>query len=165
MRLREGYTAAACCKPAEADSICGYYSHNQIMIVHKRDCVNLKKVDPERVVPLVWAEIKADAEYRPDSDYRQLDALDWRVLKHHQTMGVDYSLVVARSLHTRKDIIFERHRKLRGLKLLQRVKPVMMQYRKGVVDNKWIKHRNHTYYELTKKGQKYLEYHEQQETK
>jgi len=38
-----------------------------------------------------------------------------------------------------------------------------MQYRKGIVDNKWVKHRNHTYYKLTEKGTKYLDYFEKSE--
>lgn len=151
---------AKCCKPCEADTIEGYYSHNMVMIVHKRGCPNLGKVEGERRVSLEWQEILDSPDYVPDADYQQLDSLDWRVLRHHRRMGVDYSHVVARALHVSKDDIFACHRKLRQMKLLARVKPLIMQYRKGIVDNKWIKHRNHTYYELTEKGRRYLEHHE-----
>lgn len=160
MNLREGYSLAKCCRPSQDDEIEGYYSHNMVLIVHRRVCGNLGKVDPERLVKLSWSEIVTDQEFIPDDDYQELDDLDWKVLRHHQVMGVDYSHVVARALNATKDEVFARHRKLRSLKLLERVKPLMMQYRKGIVDNKWIKHRNHTYYELTGKGERYLEYHE-----
>ena len=48
---------------------------------------------------------------------------------------------------------------MREMGLLERVEPLIIQYRKGIVDNKWIKHRNHTYYGLTSKGESYLRYH------
>jgi predicted transcriptional regulator len=67
-------------------------------------------------------------------------------------MGVDYAAVVAKCLNIDRATVFKRHRKLRDLKLLARVQPRMIQYRKNIVDNKWIKHRNHTYYEITDKG-------------
>ncbi|MFH2049803.1 MAG: DUF2250 domain-containing protein, partial [bacterium] len=71
--------------------------------------------------------------------------------------GVDYSLVVARKLNIPKQAAFDCHKKLREMGLLERVKPLIIQYRKGIVDNKWIKHRNHTYYDLTDKGKSYLD--------
>jgi hypothetical protein len=160
MKLKEGYSRAKCCRPDHGDQIKGYYSHNMIMIVHKVSCTNLCKVDSERLVDLIWEDIAAAPEFEPAADYDKLDALDWRIMRHHRKMGVDYSHVVARILHVKRDDVFQRHDKLRSLKLLERVKPVMMQYRKGIVDNKWIKHRNHTYYDLTEKGRKYLEYHD-----
>jgi predicted transcriptional regulator len=95
-------------------------------------------------------------EEKPDKDYYDLDELDFRVLQHHQSMGVDYSWMVAGALNIDPDLIFERHKKLKDLKLLKRVEPVMIQYRKNIVDNKWIKHRNHTYYQITTRGEIYL---------
>ncbi len=160
LKLREGYSLAKCCNAAPDEPISGYYSHNQIMIVHRSDCENLAKVDDSRIVGLQWNDILAAADFTPEADYDQLQELDWRILKHHQVMGVDYSHVVARALNAAKEDVFEHHRKLRELKLLTRVKPLMMRYRKGVVDNKWIKHRNHTYYELTPKGVDYLNHYE-----
>jgi predicted transcriptional regulator len=73
-------------------------------------------------------------------------------------MGIDYSLMVADILGVNPEDIFERHKKLRDLKLLKRVQKVMVRYREKIVKNKWIKHRNHTYYEITPKGERYLEY-------
>jgi hypothetical protein len=160
MKLREGYSLAKCCRAKTGDHISGYYSHNQVMIVHKSNCPNLDKVDSERIVKLDWQQIIAEEDFRPESDYRELDELDWRILHHHRELGVDYSHVVARTLHVPRADVFARHHKLREMKLLARVKPLIMQYRKGIVDNKWIKHRNHTYYELTRKGRNYIAYYE-----
>jgi len=147
------------------DAISGYYSHNQVMIVHKSDCANLAKVESARIVTLDWSEIAINDDFRPEPDYEHLEELDWRILKHHQVMGVDYSHVVARALNATKTDIFAHHGRLREMKLLKRVEPLMMQYRKGIVDGKWIKHRNHTYYELTPKGVDYLKYHEKESGK
>ena len=158
MNLKQGYSLAKCCRPQPGDSISGYFSHNQVMIVHRHDCGNLQKVEAARIVSLTWEEILDRKDYCPDADYDELETLDWRILEHHQVMGVDYSHVVARSLGAARTDIFEHHQKLRDLKLLERVKPLMMQYRKGIVKGKWIKHRNHTYYDLTQKARDYLKY-------
>lgn len=159
MRLKEDYTLANCCSPNDNDIIIGYYSHNNIIKVHKADCSNLDKTDSSRLVSLDWKDILAPVDFRPDNDYSGLDATDWLVLKHHKIYGVDYSLKVAAMLHIDRQSIFDSHNKLREMGILSRVKPLMMQYRKGIVNNKWIKHRNHTYYELTDKGRNYLEYY------
>ena len=74
-------------------------------------------------------------------------------------MGNDYAAVTANMTRLPRATVFERHKKLRDLKLLKRVKPLMIQYRKNIVNNKWIKHRNHTYYEITPKGSEFLKYY------
>jgi predicted transcriptional regulator len=97
-------------------------------------------------------------ESKPDRDYYLLDEHDFRILQHHQVVGVDYAWVVADTLNLEPQLVFERHKKLKDLKLLKRVQPVMIQYRKNIVDHKWIKHRNHTYYRITPKGERYLNF-------
>lgn len=159
MKLKEDYILANCCAPQENDNIIGYYSHNNIIKVHKDDCSNLDKTDSARLVRLEWKDILAPEMSRPDDDYHNLDETDWLIMQHHRTFGVDYSLKVAAMLHIDKQKVFDSHTKLREMKLLERVKPLIMQYRKGIVKNKWIKHRNHTYYELTDRGRNYLEYY------
>jgi len=156
---KENYALSKCCSPKPDCEIVGYYSHDgKLLKVHRADCDNLQKADQTRLVSLAWPEILAEKPFTPEDDYRDLDELDFRILAHHDQYGVDYSLAMARLVGVDKQTVFERHRKLRGMKLLKRVEPVMIQYRKGVVDNKWIKHRNHTYYDLTAKGNKYLGY-------
>lgn len=155
-KVKEGYKIARCCSPQPNDKIIGYYSYNNVLVIHKASCNNLKRAEPERLVSLLWEEILEKKENEPDKDYYQLDELDFRILQHHQAVGVDYSWMVASILNIDPEQVFEHHKKLRGLKLLKRVEPAMIQYRKGIVGNKWIKHRNHTYYQLTPKGEEYL---------
>lgn len=159
IRLKEKYQLAKCCQPARSGPITGYFSFDDIIKVHASSCPNLEKAPPDRLVRLDWSEVLAPDEFRPDERYDQLGPNDFMILEHHDRMGVDYSLKVAADLNLPKQELFERHKRLREMKLLERVEPVMIRYRKGIVPNKWIKHRNHTYYELTQTGKKLLEYH------
>ena len=159
IKLQDKYILAKCCRPSPGDEIAGYFSYDDFIKVHRRDCANLKKAEPDRLVMLEWEKIIVKEEFLPDDDFGHLDDADFTILKHHRDYGVDYSLMVAKMTRLDKQTVFDRHKKLKELQLLERVEPVMIRYRKGVVDNKWIKHRNHTYYELTEKGRKYLDYH------
>jgi hypothetical protein len=159
IRLKDKYALAKCCLPRHGRPIVGYFSYDDVIKVHRRDCPNLAKAEPERLIDLDWADILQPPPEAPAKDFGQLDDADFKVLEHHETFGVDYSLKVARQLNLPRQTAFDRHHKLRDMGLLCRVEPVMIQYRKGVVDNKWIKHRNHTYYELTEKGRRYLAHH------
>ena len=160
--LKEGHSLAKCCSPEPDDAIRGYVNYDKQILVHKAVCHNLKKIEPGRLVFLSWDQILEEKAEKPDSDYLELEKLDFRILEHHRVMGVDYSLMVARILQIEPAKVFEHHRKLQKLKLLERVKKVMIRYRKGVVDNKWIKHRNHTYYRITPRGEKYLNFYSAQ---
>ncbi|MBN2226658.1 MAG: DUF2250 domain-containing protein [candidate division Zixibacteria bacterium] len=159
MKLKEDYILANCCSPGENDSIVGYYSHNNIIKVHRVDCPNLTKADPERLMTLRWADIVDAEDFAPDDDFHDLDETDFVILAHHETYGVDYSLKVAAVIHLDKQTVFDCHTRLREMGLVKRVKPLIIQYRKNIVKNRWIKHRNHTYYELTEKGKNYLAYY------
>lgn len=165
LKLKEGYKVAGCCSPQPNDSIIGYFSYNNIIAVHKASCNNLQKTETKRLFSLSWVEILDRTEDKPEKDYHQLDELDFRILQHHQVMGVDYSLIVAKILKIEPEQAFERHGKLKSLKLLKRVEKVMIQYRKNIVDTKWIKHRNHTYYQITLKGERYLDFFISQKAK
>ena len=156
-RLKNKYSPAKCCRPSPNDAIVGYFSYDDIIKVHRRDCSNLAKTDPERLLDLEWREITADQPTLPGDDYFQLDAIDFEVLKHHREYDIDYSLMVAKMLRISRQEAFERHDKLRNLGLLERVDAVMVRYRKNMAPGKWIKHRNHTYYRLTDKGAQYLD--------
>lgn len=161
MKLKEDYRLAACCSPAPPQDIIGYYGHDNIIKVHASGCANTSDAEADRIIPLTWEEItKRDVEFEPDDVYRSLEAIDFRVLEHHAKYGIDYSLVVARKLNISKPEAFERHKKLRDLGLIARVQPRIVQYRKGIASNKWIKHRNHTYYDLTERGKQYLDYYQ-----
>lgn len=156
--LKPDYNLAKCCSPSPDDAITGFLKPDSgIISIHVVGCGNLSSIQPERLVKLVWDEVVALApEFNPldDPSYQSLDDIDLAILRHHAKMGVDYAAVVAKHTGIDRATIFERHKKLRDLKLLARVEPTMIQYRKGFTKNKWIKHRNHTYYELTGKGRK-----------
>ncbi len=160
VKLKKGYAFSKCCSPSQSDKIVGYYSHDSFFKVHSHDCASLKEIDPARLVPLSWDEIVEKEGSIPEGDYYNLDSVDFAVLRHHLEYGIDYSLMLAKMLTIPKQDAFEKHKKLKALRLLQRVEPRIVQYRQGIADHKWIKHRNHTYYELTEKGKLYLEYHE-----
>ena len=157
-RLKKDYVLAKCCSPTSSDSITGYYSYDRVMKVHRSDCGQLGRVEPDRLIKLDWQDVIEPPAGPPGADYADLDVTDFAVLKHHRQYGIDYSLMLAKVLAIPKQEAFDRHRRLRQMGVLRRVEAVMVQYRKGVVDNKWIKHRNHTYYELTEKGEQYLDY-------
>lgn len=159
VNLKEKYILAKCCNPTPEKQITGYFSHDDIIKVHSFDCENLKSTDSSRLVQLEWDSIIETSIFKPDNDYQQLDEIDFKILSHHKILGIDYSAMVAKDVRIDKQLAFERHKKLKHLKLIKRVEALMVQYRKGIVDNKWIKHRNHTYYDLTPKGKQYIEHY------
>jgi hypothetical protein len=159
MKLKENYILANCCHPQAEDAIVGYYSHDNFIKVHKATCGNLAKAETARLVNLVWHDIIIDKEFVPDNDFAFLDEIDFMVLRHHRDFGIDYSLMLAAALRIDRQTAFDRHAKLLKMGLLQRVPAVMVQYRKNIVKGKWIKHRNHTYYDLTDRGRNYLHYY------
>lgn len=163
LRIKDGYRIAGCCAPEPYDEIRGFLKPDSGLIsIHKAGCGNLRSIQMDRLVRLTWEEIIASESPEKldgDPDFGLLDEIDFRILNHHHRMGVDYAAVVARSLGIGRATVFERHRKLRDLGLLVRVRPKMIRYRKGIVKNKWIKHRNHTYYEITERGRAFLEVH------
>ncbi len=158
-RIRTEYTLASCCEPRPDTPVIGYHSYGESIKIHRADCRNLSSLDQDRLVPLNWNDIITRDEFAPDDLYNSLEDNDFRILALHLKVGVDYSLKVAKLLRIDRREVFDRHKKLRDLGLLKRVRGLMIQYRKGIVDNKWIKHRNHTYYELTQKGQAFAEYY------
>ncbi len=157
MRIKSDYALASCCHPTPDDAIIGYYSHERFIKVHKIGCPNLHKAEADRLIALNWQEVVDREDVAPDEDSHSLDELDFRILRHHRDLGVDYSLMVASVLRIDPEEVFQRHARLRAMNLLERVSPAMIRYRRHIVKGKWIKHRNHTYYDLTEKGRKYLE--------
>ena len=151
-KLLDKYTLARCCSPQRADPIVGYFSFDDHIKVHRSDCGNLAKAEPSRLVKLEWDEVLDDSDDTPPPETTELDQTDLAILRHHRDYDIDYSLKVARMVGIDKQTAFDRHQKLRNLGLIERVEALMVQYRKKTAPNKWIKHRNHTYYRLTPKG-------------
>ena len=152
VELKDKCSLAGCCTPQPDTPIVGYFSHDDHIKVHRSDCANLAKAERSRLVTLLWDDIiEATADEAAPSDV-PLEEIDLAVLRHHRDFGVDYSLKVARVLNADRQRVFASHRRLRAGGLLERVEPTMIEYRKGIAPNKWIKHRNHTYYRLTGLG-------------
>ena len=154
------YKLAQCCSPQAEEGIIGYFKEDGTVAVHRSDCASVQRLRLERLLEVTWEEIHAaempsDVE-REDPTFDQLDEVDYLILKHHQEFGLDYSIVVSEILGLPLEETHNRHRKLRELGGLKRVERRMIQYRKNIVKGKWIKHRNHTYYELTPKGERWV---------
>ena len=150
------YKLAQCCSPEAGGSIIGYFKVDSTVAVHRSDCTSVQHLRAERLLEVTWDEIHAaetpsDIETE-DPTFDKLDEVDYLILKHHQEFGLDYSIVVAEMLGLPLEETQKHHRKLRNLGGLKRVEKRIIQYRKNIVKGKWIKHRNHTYYELTPKG-------------
>ena len=160
LKIKEDYRLSNCCSPLPDDAIVGYYSHDNFIKIHKNNCTNIKNIDQERLISVIWADILCNEKgFQVTEEYKSLSKVDFLALLHHEYYGLDYSLMLAKKLNTSKQEGFDIHQKLRDLQLIERVEPKEIQYRKGIVPNKWIKHRNHTYYDLTEKGKKYLAYY------
>ncbi len=154
------YKLAQCCSPEAGADIIGYFKEDGTVAVHRSDCASVQYLRLERLLEVTWDEIHAaeastDIETK-DPTFDQLDEVDYLILKHHQEFGLDYSIVVSEVLGLPLEEIRKRHQKLRKLGGLKRVERRMIQYRKNIVKGKWIKHRNHTYYELTPIGDRWV---------
>ena len=155
------YKIAKCCAPQEGDSITGYFKEDSTITVHHAECNAVQSFRPERLLVITWDEIRT-TETPTDSvplppEFAELDETDYFILKHHQELGMDYSIVVAEALRIPLEEMHQRHRKLRDLGGLKRVEGRIIHYRKNIVKGKWIKHRNHTYYELTPEGRMWIQ--------
>ena len=154
------YQIAKCCAPQPETPVIGYFKENGTITVHHAECASVQGLRTERLLKVSWQEIQA-AEIPPEAtlapEFDELDETDYFVLKHHQEFGMDYSIVVAETLQIPLEEMHRRHRKLRELGGLKRVEGRIIHYRKNIVKGKWIKHRNHTYYELTPDGKTWIE--------
>lgn len=154
------YQIAKCCAPQPETQVIGYFKENGTITVHHAECASVQGLRTERLLKVSWQEIQA-AEIPPEAtlapEFDELDETDYFVLKHHQEFGMDYSIVVAETLQIPLEEMHRRHRKLRELGGLKRVEGRIIHYRKNIVKGKWIKHRNHTYYELTPDGKTWIE--------
>ena len=167
MQAELTYKIAKCCTPQEGDPITGYFKEDGTITVHNATCNSVQSLRAERLLKVTWDEIRA-TEAAADAvplapEFAELDETDYFILKHHQEFGMDYSIVVAEALRVPLEEMQKRHRKLRELGGLKRVQGRVIQYRKNIVKGKWIKHRNHTYYELTPEGKTWIAAFEDQQ--
>ena len=161
MAIELTYNIAKCCVPQAETPIIGYFKADGTITVHGSACQQINDLRPERLLEVSWREIQDAQPPEPSSEViaevAALDETDYFILKHHQELGIDYSIVVAETLRIPLEEMHQRHRKLRTLGGLKRVEGRIIHYRKNIVKGKWIKHRNHTYYELTQKGSQWID--------
>ena len=155
------YTLAKCCSPQVGSRVIGYFKEDGVIAVHRFGCTSLKHLRQERLLDVTWQEIQTAASgTEPDEVdpvFAALDEIDFLILKHHQKFGIDYSIAVSEALGISLEKTYKQHRRLKAIGGLKRVEKRIIQYRKNIVKGKWIKHRNHTYYELTPRGEKWIE--------
>lgn len=150
------YVIAKCCNPNEDNPIIGYFKEDRTITVHNTSCSTVPSLRAERLLDVSWGEIQKYKTTDTPLEMPELDDTDYFILKHHQELGVDYSIVVSETLRIPLEETHQRHRKLKELGGLKRVEGRIIQYRKNIAKGKWIKHRNHTYYELTPKGTQWI---------
>ena len=161
------YKIAKCCTPQEGAPITGYFKADGTITVHGATCNAIQGLRTERLLKVTWNEIRtteAAADPVPLApEFAELDETDYFILKHHQEFGIDYSIIVSEALRIPLEEMQQRHRKLRAIGGLKRVQGRIIHYRKNIVKGKWIKHRNHTYYELTPEGKTWIAAFEDQQ--
>lgn len=54
-------TFARCCEPTPPDDIVGYHRNNDILVIHKRSCKQLK--EPEKLVQVKWSNAQVETDY------------------------------------------------------------------------------------------------------
>ena len=54
-------TFARCCGPLPPDDIVGYHRNNDILVIHKRSCKQLR--EPEKLVQVKWSNSQVEADY------------------------------------------------------------------------------------------------------
>ena len=47
---------AGCCSPVPGDEIVGFVTHGRGVVIHRKDCPNMRNVDPGRLQPAEWVE-------------------------------------------------------------------------------------------------------------
>ncbi len=52
---------AKCCNPLPGDSITGYITQGQGVAIHRKTCVNVLKMSPERLIDVQWSEELTDS--------------------------------------------------------------------------------------------------------
>jgi len=85
----------------------------------------------------------------------KLNDLEIKVLKYHKQKGCDYSKSLARALNIKLCEAFAVHKKLLSLGYLEKVSSRLTKYQVNT-KTKIVKHRNHTYYQLTQKGKQFV---------
>ncbi len=55
---------AGCCSPVPGDEIVGFVTRGRGVVIHRRDCANMRNVDPMRLQPAEWVSRAGAARFR-----------------------------------------------------------------------------------------------------
>ncbi len=55
---------AGCCSPVPGDDIVGFVTRGRGLVIHRRDCPNLRNADPERLQPAEWTDKSAQSRFK-----------------------------------------------------------------------------------------------------
>ncbi|MGN0822685.1 MAG: RelA/SpoT family protein, partial [Candidatus Gallimonas sp.] len=55
---------AGCCSPVPGDEIVGFVTRGRGVVVHRKDCPNLRNAEPERLQPAEWLKEEGGAQFK-----------------------------------------------------------------------------------------------------
>ncbi len=55
---------AGCCSPVPGDDIIGFVTRGRGVVIHRRDCSNMKNVEAERLLPAEWIVKEGDTRFK-----------------------------------------------------------------------------------------------------
>ena len=55
---------AGCCSPVPGDEIVGFVTRGRGVVVHRKDCPNIRNTEEERLQPAEWVSSEGGAQYK-----------------------------------------------------------------------------------------------------
>ncbi|BBJ27482.1 DUF2250 domain-containing protein [Athalassotoga saccharophila] len=95
-------------------------------------------------------------------EFNKLSEIEIKILKYHKLMGADYSKLISHRFGIKLCEAMAIHKKLFDLGFLEKVSGSIIDYHTNIKRLKTIKHRNHTYYVLSRKGELCLREYERE---
>ncbi len=87
-------TFAHCCGPLPPDDIVGYHRNNDILVIHKRSCKQLR--EPEKLVQVKWSNSQVEADYVIVVEALNHPGLASEISTAMTMLGIDMPIFTAR---------------------------------------------------------------------